>query len=38
MIAARVPLWDLLDLDHPTNLCLLILLRMIEACTLTWNV
>ena len=38
MIADRVPMWDFLDLDKTSNLCLLILLRMVEACTLTWNV
>ena len=38
MIAARVPFWDMLDLDSSANILLLVLLRIIEACTLTWNV
>ena len=36
-IASRVPFWGFLDLDNSTNFTLLILLRLVEACTLTWN-
>ena len=33
-----MPLYGVFDLDKTSSLCLLILLRMVEACTLTWNV
>ena len=30
-------LWNLLDLDKSFNVGLLILLRLVQACTMTWN-
>lgn len=38
VMEGKVPFWNLLDLDNSTNFTILILWRLFEACTLTWNV
>ena len=37
MLAGRVWFWNLLDFDKPANVVWLVLFRLIQSCTLTWN-
>ena len=36
-LSRDVPLWNLLDFDKSSNIAWLIVLRLIQACTMTWN-
>ena len=38
LMEGKVPFWSLLDFDDKTNFTLLVIFRLIQACTLTWNV
>ena len=38
ILSKNVWFWSLLDFDKLQNIAWLIVLRLLEACTLTWNV
>ena len=37
VLSGKIWFWDFLDFDKPLNIALLVLLRIIEACTMSWN-